>query len=152
MWRQRIYLDTSVIGGCFDKEFMEWSNKFIKLIIDGSVIGVFSDLTLKELEMAPKQILNLVESIPTKNKELIELDDDSKKLAQLYIHEKACHQKHLADCQHIAIASISGVSALVSWNFKHIVNLQKIRLYNAVNLKYGYNPIEIRTPREVLDE
>lgn len=44
------------------------------------------------------------------------------------------------------------VDILVSWNFKHIVNLNRIRLYNATNLKYGYQILEIRTPREILNE
>ena len=34
--------------------------------------------------------------------------------------------------RHIALATIAAVDALVSWNFKHIVRLQKIRLFNAV--------------------
>nr|VFJ43411.1 MAG: hypothetical protein BECKFM1743A_GA0114220_100085 [Candidatus Kentron sp. FM]VFJ43857.1 MAG: hypothetical protein BECKFM1743C_GA0114222_100047 [Candidatus Kentron sp. FM]VFK05768.1 MAG: hypothetical protein BECKFM1743B_GA0114221_1000424 [Candidatus Kentron sp. FM] len=46
--------------------------------------------------------------------------------------------------------SYSGAAVLVSWNFKHIVNLERIHGYNAVNLKQGYSMIEIRTPLEVL--
>ena len=60
--------------------------------------------------------------------------------------------KFLIDAQHIAIATINRVDVLVSWNFKHIVNLRRIQLYNATNLKYGYALIEIRSPREVIDE
>ncbi|MBA5941756.1 MAG: hypothetical protein H0M93_00225, partial [Methanophagales archaeon] len=55
----------------------------------------------------------------------------------------------MVDAQHIAIATVSRVDILVSWNFRHIVNLTKIRLYNSVNLKYGYPLLEIRSPREV---
>ena len=54
------------------------------------------------------------------------------------------------DAQHIAIATISRVEVLVSWNFRHIVNLQRIRGYNAVNLRDGYPLLEIRTPQEVI--
>ena len=54
--------------------------------------------------------------------------------------------------KHFAIATINRVDVLVSWNFRHIVNLSMIRLYNSVNLKYGYPLLEIRSPREVLDE
>lgn len=55
-----------------------------------------------------------------------------------------------ADAQHIAIATVARVDVLVSWNFKHIVNLQRIYGYNSVNLRQGFPMIEIRTPREVL--
>ena len=61
-------------------------------------------------------------------------------------------EKYLIDAQHIAIASVFKVDLVVSWNFKHIVNYKKIRLYNSVNLKNGYPLIEIRSPREVVDE
>ena len=55
-----------------------------------------------------------------------------------------------SDALHVALATIGRVEVLVSWNFKHIVNLGRIRLFNAVNLEQGYGLIEIRTPREVL--
>jgi len=54
--------------------------------------------------------------------------------------------------KHFAIVTINRVDVLVSWNFRHIVDLSRIRLYNSVNLKYGYPLLEIRSPREVLYE
>ena len=54
-----------------------------------------------------------------------------------------------ADMLHIAVATIAGVDLLVSWNFKHIVRFDKIRLFNAVNLEQGYKPLSIHSPREV---
>ena len=74
------------------------------------------------------------------------------KLAHHYIEDGAVTEKYLVDAQHIAIATIQRVDVLVSWNFKHIVNLTRIRLYNSVNLKYGYSLLEIRSPQEVLYE
>lgn len=57
-----------------------------------------------------------------------------------------------SDALHVALATIGRVDVMVSWNFKHIVNLNRIRLFNAVNLEQGYGLIEIRTPMEVLYE
>jgi len=57
---------------------------------------------------------------------------------------------NLKNALHIAIATINQVSVLASWNFKHIVNLDRIRMYNSVNLKNGFSILEIRTPREIL--
>jgi hypothetical protein len=79
------------------------------------------------------------------------LDDEAKELAYHYIEEEVVTEKFLVDAQHIAIATVNRVNVLVSWNFKHIVNLKKVRLYNSVNLKYGYHLLEIRSPVEVLD-
>jgi len=73
-------------------------------------------------------------------------------IARHYIEEGVVSEEYLVDAQHIAIATVSRVDVLVSWNFKHIVNLSKIRVYNSVNLKYGYPLLEIRSPREVLYE
>ncbi len=53
-----------------------------------------------------------------------------------------------ADCLHIALATINRADFLVSWTFKHIVNLERIRGYNSINIKNGYKQLEIRSPRE----
>ena len=50
---------------------------------------------------------------------------------------------------HIAIAAVAEVDVVVSWNFRHIVRLDKIRLFNGVNLECGYKPLTIYSPREV---
>jgi hypothetical protein len=148
----RIYADTSVFGGCFDHEFEEWSNKLMEEFKHGSKAVVISDLTLKELDGAPPHVRNLIEGIPKEHKEHVVLDDDVKGLARHYIEDGAISGRHLVDAQHIAMAAVNRIDVLVSWNFKHIVNLSRIRLYNSVNLKYGYPLLEIRSPREVLDE
>jgi len=69
-------------------------------------------------------------------------------LAETYIAEKTLGKASLNDAYHIAIATINRINVLVSWNFKHIVNLNKIRLFNSVNVKLGYSLIEIRCPKE----
>jgi hypothetical protein len=50
---------------------------------------------------------------------------------------------------HIALATVANVDVLVSWNFKHIVRFDKIRLFNAANLQQGYKLLAIHSPREV---
>lgn len=81
----------------------------------------------------------------------MELSIEEKILAKAYLTEGITSEKNLADAQHIAIATVCRANVLVSWNFKHIVNLDKIHGYNSVNLKFGYPMIEIRTPIEVLE-
>ena len=148
----RVYVDTSVIGGYFDEEFKDGSIQLFKEFISSKKTLVISDLTLRELELAPKKVQDLINSIPSKNVEYLLFDDESDFLAKKYIEEEVVTEKFLLDAQHIAIATIARVDIIVSWNFKHIVNLRRIHLYNATNLKYGYKIIEIRTPKEVLDE
>jgi len=148
----KVYVDTSVFGGCFDVEFEEWSNKLMEELKLGLKIVVISDLTLRELEEAPPNVRNLVEEIPEEHKEYVVLNDEARELAHHYIEDRVVSAGYLVDAQHIAIATVNRIDVLVSWNFRHIVNLTKIRLYNSVNLKNGYPLLEIRNPREVLYE
>jgi hypothetical protein len=148
----KIYTDTSVFGGCFDDEFSVPSNQLINEFKKGLKIVVISDLTLQEMEQAPPDIQKIIKQIPSNFVEFIILDEESKFLANKYIEENAISNNFLVDAQHIAIATINRVDVLVSWNFKHIVNLRRIQRYNSTNLKYGYSMIEIRSPLEVIDE
>lgn len=148
--KQRVYIDTSVIGGCFDKEFEEWSNLLFNDFKSGKKIPVISDITLDELSDAPQRVQNNFNTIPDNFLEVIISDSESRKLADLYLYERVISKKYYEDALHIAISTINQVNVLASWNFKHIVNLDRIRQYNAVNLKNGFSILEIRTPREIL--
>ncbi len=148
----RIYVDTSVFGGCYDPEFEIWSNRIIDFFIKGKYKAVISEVSVFELKYAPSEIRRVLSKIPKSNLEIVRLTDEAVQLSNLYIKEKIVTEKSLADTQHIAIATVQQVDLLISWNFKHIVNFDKIRLYNAVNLKYGYKILEIRNPRDLTNE
>ncbi len=145
-----VYTDTSVIGGYFDKEFQEWSIELFEEFLQGSKKIVFSELTAQELEFARKEISDLVFKIPLENRIDIIITDEAISLAEVYIKEGALTNKSYNDALHIALATLNNCDVLASWNFKHIVNLDRIRLYNSINLRLGYRLIEIRTPREIL--
>lgn len=148
----RVYVDTSVFGGCFDPEWSEWSNRLMDEFRAGRKLAVLSNLTLAELEGAPERVRKLVEQLPDSSKLLVAFDEEARELAERYIEEGALTPKMRLDAQHIATASVQRLDVLVSWNFRHIVNLNRIRIFNAVNLMAGYPMLEIRSPREVLDE
>ncbi|MBK8498375.1 MAG: PIN domain protein [Flavobacteriales bacterium] len=145
----RIYIDTSVFGGCFDEEFEEWSVKLFGLIAEGKYSVVISDVTEDELRDAPEHVRQVLKDVPRKRLEVMRLTDEARTLAQAYVKERIVTKKSKADTEHIAIATIAQVDLLVSWNFKHIVNYDRIRLYNAVNLKHGFRMLEIRSPRDL---
>lgn len=110
-----------------------------------------SDILEIELYRAPNYIQEFFESIPEYLIERVELTIDAKKLALKYIEQNIVGKTSIADCQHIALATLNNVDVLVSWNFKHIVNLQRIQGYNSINLREGYSMIEIRTPKEIFN-
>jgi len=148
----RVYVDTSVIGGCMDDEFARWSILLFEEFSNGSKIAVVSDLTRREIEAAPPDVRGILSTIPDVYIEDVFLTEEAEELAKNYLKNKVVTPKHLIDAQHIAIASVERVDVLVSWNFKQIVNLERIHAFNSVNVKLGYPLLEIRTPREVIHE
>lgn len=146
----KFYVDTSVWGGHEDEEFEEWTIPFFAQARLGNFIIVLTDLTLRELAAAPERVRQLTETIPDPFLELVSLSTEAKQLAKHYITEGVLTPKFESDAQHIAMSTILKVDSLVSWNFKHMVNFFRIRQYNSINLKFGYQTIDIRTPKEVM--
>ena len=146
--KQRIYIDTSVFGGHFDDEFSEHTIPLFNLIKSGEFVVLYSDVTQEELENAPEKVKDLVRSLSADSSEYLETTSDAIDLATEYITEKVVGKTSFADCLHIALATINRADFLVSWNFKHIVNIERIRGYNSINIKNGYKQLEIRSPRE----
>ena len=149
--KQRIYIDTSVVGGYFDEEFKNDTILLFERLENGEIIFVVSDLLDLELINAPQKVRDFLHNFSTDKFNRIELTEEAIKLADTYIAEKVVGKTSLEDCRHIAMATIDKVDVLASWNFKHIVNLDKIKGYNSVNLKLGYQMIEIRSPKDLIN-
>lgn len=150
--KERIYIDTSVIGGCEDEEFSKWSIELFDRFRQGLMIAVVSDLTRRELDEAPESVKKALSSLPVASVEDVFLTQESEDLARNYLDNGVVSIGHTVDAQHIAIASVERADVLVSWNFRQIVNLDRIRAFNSVNLKLGYPVLEIRSPRELVYE
>ena len=146
-----VYIDTSVVGGVFDKEFELWTNIFFDRVRNGEFKIAVSELLVEELKPAPEHIRDFIYTLPEDQVLVARYEDDAREQADKYQEEGIVGPTSLTDCRHIATATVNNIRILASWNFKHIVNLNKIQLYNAVNIKEGYIPLEIRTPRELLD-
>lgn len=146
--KQRFYFDTSVFGGLFDKEFKLESKLLFTKVELGLVTCVYSDLTEKELTGSPQIVKDYFNNL--KNKERVIVSDDAFTLAKEYLAEKVVGETSFDDCLHIAAATLNKVDILVSWNFKHIVNVYRIRGYNSVNLKFGYQTLNIHSPKEIV--
>ncbi len=148
--RRRIYTDTSVVGGCLDEEFSAYSIRLFDRFRSRLDVLVLSDLTLAELVAAPSEVREILQGVPEDVLEEVKFDAKASELAGEYLAAGVIGAAHLEDARHIATATIQRVDTLVSWNFKHIVNLDRIRGYNSVNLRLGYALLEIRSPQEVL--
>jgi predicted nucleic acid-binding protein len=148
--RERYYIDTSVIGGCLDDEFRKASKLLITKFSEGLNIAIISDITKAEISKAPLKVRQVMERIPEEFIEEVSLDGESNELSRAYLKEKVISKRFLADSQHIAIATVVKADIIISWNFKHIVNIERIRGYNSVNIKKGYGTVEIRSPWEIV--
>jgi hypothetical protein len=148
---QRIYIDTSIVGGFFDEEFKEVTRVLFNRLQKGDVIFVISDLLELELIDAPVNVREHLETYAVRSFEKITFSEEAEKLAHYYISENVVGKNSITDCRHIALATINRVDVLASWNFKHIVNLERIKGYNSINLRMGYPMIEIRSPLELIN-
>jgi len=149
--KQRIYIDTSVVGGYFDEEFKEATVKLFERLENNEVIFVVSDLLDLELMNAPTQVREHLLNYPADKFERIEFTEEASILANSYINEKVVGKTSLEDCRHIALATLNKVDVLASWNFKHIVNLERIKGFNSANLRLGYSMLEIRSPKDLIN-
>jgi hypothetical protein len=146
----RIYLDTFVLGGCFDAEFAVWSNGLMEDFRAGRFIPVLSDLLAAEIASAPPLVQNVhQELLGLSHGETVTGNPEALQLVAAYAARSVLGPKYHADMLHIALATVADADVLVSWNFKHIVRFDKIRLFNAANLEQGYKPLSIHSPREV---
>jgi hypothetical protein len=152
MKAQRVYIDTSVLGGCFDPEFAQWSNALIADFRANRFKPVISDIIAAEIADAPAEIRDLFTDLMAFRPEMITTTAEALALADAYQQHGILTPKFYADGIHIALATIAEVDLLVSWNFKHIVRYDKIRLFTAVNLERGYKLLAIYSPREVASD
>ena len=149
MKKQRVYVDTSVIGGCFDDEFSTWSNGLMYDFEQGYFMPVTSEVIAAEIADAPSFAQEKFAEFLSFEHEMLTVTDASLELANIYQEREILTPKYHNDGIHIALATVAEVDVLVSWNFKHIVNFNKIRLFNAANLEQGYRQVQIYSPREV---
>lgn len=146
---QRVYVDTSVIGGCFDPEFAPWSNSLMKDFRLGYFLPVVSELVAAEIQPAPERIRKKYGELLGLGAEVLTETDDALAVAREYLAHDIVPQTFQADAIHIAIATVAAVDLLVSWNFAHIVRFDKIRMFTAVNRELGYKALDIYSPRGV---
>jgi len=147
----RAYVDTSVFGGVHDKEFRAPSERFFAAVRGGAFTLLVSEALVVEIASAPQAVQATFEAHRA-HMEALETTAEAASLAEAYLAAKVVPAASRVDALHVALASIAGADAVVSWNFKHLVQLRRIRGFHAVNVLRGYPLIEIRSPLEVIDE
>jgi len=150
MKKPRYYVDTSVIGGCYDAKFATPSRAFLAMVRNGEITLIASSLPIEELAPSPPRVRRMLDELPSIHVERLAASDESLELQANYLKAKVVGKASAQDAHHVALATIGRADIIVSWNFKHIVNIAKINGFNAVNLMMGYHTIDIRSPMEVV--
>lgn len=152
MRRIRVYVDTSVFGGTQDEEFMEESRRFFRQVEKGEFVVLLSAETLRELSKSPKPVQSVWLGLQPDQVEEVEIGREVSELAGEYIRADVLKEASLGDALHVAAATVAGADLILSWNFKHIVNFNRIRGFNSVNVRLGYRSMTILSPKEVVNE
>ncbi len=149
----KLYLDTSVPNFLFAedaKEKQKITEKLFSRDVRKQYKFYVSGVVIREIEKAPSEKKKLLMDT-LHNIEVIEFTEEAEQLAQKYLSKGALPKKSEEDARHVAIATVNNMDAVVSWNFKHLVNLRRIKSVNLVNEEMGYKHIEIISPEEVVN-
>jgi predicted nucleic acid-binding protein len=145
----RIYADTSVIGGVHDPEFADDSRRFVKGVRAGRFILLVSEIVVAELRDAPKSVRRILPSLPATSVEPVEVSEEVLTLRDADLDASIVGEQWSDDAAHVAAATMARADAIVSWNFTHIVRLDKMKAYNRVNEREGYDSLTIISPTEL---
>lgn len=145
------YVDTSVLGGYFDQEFLKTTRLFCSQVKEGRYRLLISDLVGKELETAPETVRNLPDMFSPVELMFVQVTEEMDRLADEYVKAGIVSETYRDDALHVAAATLSPAKAIVSWNFRHLVNIRREEGFNGVNLLNGYRQIRILSPAEVID-
>lgn len=149
MRRLRAYIDNSVFGGVYDEEFAEASKRFFQGVRRGGYLVLVSRVVLEEIGEAPQRVRRVLAELSAEALEEVPVNAEVIDLARKYVEAGVVGGKRMPDATHVAAATVARADLILSWNFKHLVNLDRIRGFNGVNALNGYQQIEIRSPLEV---
>ncbi len=155
MYKLKVYLDTSVISHLLQEdvpEKMADTQKLWQMFREGKYEAYLSTVTLRELQNCPEpKRSRLVDYLNQINFKTVDITDDALMVAEKLIEIGILSRKSFDDCQHIAAAVVNQCDCIVSWNFKHIVNVKTIRGVRAITSLEGYKAIEIWNPSVLLE-
>ena len=145
MPKPRIYLDTSVISAYFDprkpvrqRMTQKWFQYELKDLIPYASTLVVEEIGAHPNESIRRAMLDLIDGNGVR---ILEINEDVLKIAAAY--RKNVIPKEINDSVHLAVAAHYRLDAVVSWNFKHIVNLKTIKAIHEINRQKGLAQVEI---------
>jgi len=150
MTRLSLYVDSSVIGGYYDDEFQEATRTLWKQMEQGRFRFIASVLLQQEIEGAPARVRRLMKRTFAREESILPLTAEASALGKAYLENKVVGATYADDARHVAIAVVHRITVIVSWNFKHLVNLRREAAFNSVNILLGYPSVRIVSPLELI--
>ncbi len=150
MRKIRVYVDTSVFGGTQDNEFEKESLLFFEKVAKGEYLVLLSTETLREIRKAPNAVQAIWKKLSDDMVEILTNNAETEELSLKYIEANVLGLASRSDALHVAAATLAGADLVLSWNFKHIVNFNRIRGFNSVNMSLGLRVMTILSPMEVV--
>jgi predicted nucleic acid-binding protein len=146
-----IYIDSSVVGGYFDTEWQDATRELWRQWELGRWRMITSVVTVAEMLNAPAQVRELFESTFDADS-VLQATDEMDALAELYLKARVVPTRYSDDARHVAACVAGGCLILVTWNFRHLANVNREAGFNAVNLLHGYPAVRMVSPLEVIYE
>ena len=144
-----LYLDTSVLGGFFDDEWQQSTRELWRQMESGLWRFVTSAVTTEELLEAPKRVLHLFDT-SFDMAGVFNITREMETLAAAYVDQGIVTAKYANDARHVAACTVICADYLVSWNFRHLVNVQRQGAFNRINLLHGHPAVNIVNPLELI--
>ena len=146
----KVFSDTSVISYLDQEDVPEKMKETLQLwelFREGRYEVYISDAVMREINACKEEKLNtLLKYLEQIDLNIIRTDENVVELAEKFIDFGILKQKSFDDCRHIATAILSGCDAIISWNFKHIVNVKTIRGVKVITTLEGYKDLLICSP------
>ena len=148
---KRVYVDSSAIGGKFNKRLAKQTKPFWDAVEKGDIVVIASDMLEQEAEneKTPQCVKDFLGLLLQSQAVRITTTEETNDLAMRYVVENVVTNDSFADCLHVALATLAQADVLVSWNLKHMV--KRSDEYKNVNKTLGYPEIEILTPEKFME-
>ncbi|MCM1188153.1 MAG: PIN domain-containing protein [bacterium] len=156
MEKLKVYLDTSVVSYLYQEDAPEKMQDTLVLweLFKKGIYEVYvSDIVFREIDRCNEEKLNiLLDYLNQIEYNEVETDSSTIRLAEKFIDFGILKEKSFDDCQHIAAAIIAGCDVIISWNFKHIVNVKTVKGVKVITTLEGYKDLLIYPPSVLLEE
>ena len=154
MKKLKIYLDTSVISHLLADDVPEKmvdTQELWELLQQDEYEVIISELTFDELMRCNEEKrAEIARYMTLINYAHVPITTQQNELAQEYLRHKVLSDKNIDDLIHIACSVLNDCDYIISWNFKHFVNIRTISKVNSVNLLLGFREVKIIPPSMML--